>query len=314
MQIESLKIFCDVIETQSFSKAASLNYISQSAVSQQIRGLEEKYDRRLIERGKRSLAPTQAGQVLYQGAKDLLERFRLVENRLQVLSNAIAGTLRVATIYTVGLHELPSYLKEFLRRYPSANVHLEYARANRIYDEVAGNSVDLGIVAYPVRRSGIDVLPFREDQLVIICHPDHPLARQRKVEFRKLSRQRFVAFEKDIPTRRAVDRVLRRQGVVLDIVMEFDNVETIKRAVEINAGLAIVPALTVEAEVQAGTLRTVEFARGQITRQLGILVKKGRERTAVLERFVALLQGKDAAEPVEPVEPAGAARQAGEGS
>lgn len=293
MQLETLKIFCDVIETQSFSKAASLNYISQSAVSQQIRGLEEKYDRRLIDRGKRSLAPTQAGQILYQGARDLLERFRLVENRLQVLSNAIAGTLRVATIYTVGLHELPPYLKEFLRRYPSVNVHLEYARANKIYDEVAAATVDLGIVAYPVRRSGLEILPFREDKLVIIAHPDHPLAKQRRVEFRKLARARFVAFEKDIPTRRAVDRVLRAQGVAVEIVMEFDNVETIKRAVEINAGLAIVPALTVEAEVQAGTLRVLEFARGEITRQLGILVKKGKERTIVMEKLIALLQGRD---------------------
>jgi DNA-binding transcriptional LysR family regulator len=302
MQLETLKIFCDVIETQSFSKAASLNYISQSAVSQQIRGLEEKYDRRLIERGKRSLAPTQAGQILYQGAKDLLERFRLVENRLQVLSNAIAGTLRVATIYTVGLHELPPYVKEFLRRYPSANVHLEYVRANKIYDEVAANTVDLGIVAYPVRRSGIEVIPFREDCLVVIAHPDHPLAKYRKIEFRKLSHARFVAFEKDIPTRRATDRVLRSQGVAVDIVMEFDNVETIKRAVEINAGVAIVPALTVESEVKAGTLRVIEFTRGAITRQLGILVKKGKERTVVIEKFIALLQGKD------PLEPAGRAK------
>jgi DNA-binding transcriptional LysR family regulator len=293
MQLETLKIFCDVIETQSFSKAASLNYISQSAVSQQIRGLEDKYDRRLIERGKRSLAPTQAGQILYQGSKDLLERFRLVENRLQVLSNAIAGPLRVAVIYTVGLHELPPFVKEFLRRYHSANIHIEYDRANRIYDSVAANAVDLGIVAYPVRRSGIDILPFREDQLVLIVHPEHPLAKHRRVEIRKLAGQRFVAFEKDIPTRRAVDRVLRRQGVAVDIVMEFDNVETIKRAVEINAGLAIVPALTVEAEVRNGTLLAIDFPRGAFLRQVGILVKKGKERTAVMEKFITLLQGKD---------------------
>jgi DNA-binding transcriptional LysR family regulator len=293
MQLETLKIFCDVIETQSFSKAASLNYISQSAVSQQIRGLEEKYDRRLIERGKRSLAPTPAGQILYQGAKDLLERFRLVENRLQVLSNAVAGTLRVATVYTVGLHELPPYVKEFLRRYPAANVHLEYVRANKIYDEVASNTVDLGIVAYPVRRSGIEVIPWREDNLVLIAHPEHPLARHRKIDFRKLAHVRFVAFEKDIPTRRATDRVLRGQGVSVDIVMEFDNVETIKRAVEINAGVAIVPALTVDSEVQAGSIRAVEFTRGAITRQLGILVKKGKERTVTLEKFVELLQERD---------------------
>lgn len=294
MQIETLKIFCDVIETQSFSKAASLNYISQSAVSQQIRGLEEKYDRKLIERGKRSLAPTQAGQVLYLGAKELLEKFRVVESRLQVLSNAIAGTVRVATIYSVGLHELPPYLSAFLKRYPAANIHLEYGRANKIYDDVAANTVDLGIVAYPVRRSGLEILPFREDQLVVVVHPDHPLARFKKIEVKKLSRQRFVAFEKDVPTRRAIDRMLRRQGVSVEIVMEFDNVETIKRAVEIAAGLSIVPVRTIESEVQAGSLRSIEFARGGITRQLGILIKKGKERTQVMEKFIALLQGKDA--------------------
>jgi LysR family transcriptional regulator, transcriptional activator of the cysJI operon len=307
MQIETLKIFCDVIETQSFSKAASLNYISQSAVSQQIRGLEEKYDRKLIERGKRSLSPTQAGQVLYQGAKDLLERFRLVENRLQVLSNAIAGTLRVATIYSVGLHELPPFLKEFLRRYPSANIHLEYGRANKIYDEVAANTVDIGIVAYPVRRSGLDILPFREDQLVVIVPPEHPLARFKKIDMKKLARQKFVAFEKDVPTRRAVDRMLRRQSVPVDVVMEFDNIETIKRAVEISAGISIVPSHTIESELAAGTLRMLEFSRGGMTRQLGILVKKGKERTQVMEKFISLLQGK------EPLEPATEREDAGEG-
>ncbi len=297
MQIETLKIFCDVIETQSFSKAASLNYISQSAVSQQIRGLEEKYDRKLIERGKRSLAPTQAGQVLYVGAKDLLERYRLVENRLQVLSNAIAGVLRVATIYSVGLHELPPYLKEFLRRYPSANIHLEYGRANKIYDEVAANAVDLGIVAYPVRRSGLEILPFKDDVLVVIVNPEHPLARFKKIEIKKLSRQKFVSFEKDIPTRRAVDRMLRRQGVAVDITMEFDNIETIKRAVEINAGLSIVPSHTVESEERAGSLHVIELGKGGATRQLGILVKKGKERTQVMDKFISLLQGRDGPDP-----------------
>ena len=151
----------------------------------------------------------------------------------------------------------------------------------------------LSEVVLALRRSGIDILPFREDQLVLIVHPEHPLAKHRRVEIRKLAGQRFVAFEKDIPTRRAVDRVLRRQGVAVDIVMEFDNVETIKRAVEINAGLAIVPALTVEAEVRNGTLLAIDFPRGAFLRQVGILVKKGKERTAVMEKFITLLQGKD---------------------
>ncbi|MBM3286720.1 MAG: LysR family transcriptional regulator [Candidatus Eisenbacteria bacterium] len=290
MQVETLKVYCDVIETQSFSKAAMLNYISQSAVSQQIRGLEEKYDRKMIERGKRSLAPTQAGHILYEGAREILERLRLMENRIQVLSKSIAGTLRLATIYSVGLHELPPYLKEFLRRYPSANIHVEYSRANKIYDDLVSGTIDLGIVAYPVRRSGIDVIPFREDQLVMICAPDHPLAKSKKIEISKISRSRFVAFERDVPTRRAIDRVLRQRGVPVEIVMEFDNIETIKRAVEIGAGISIVPALTIRGEAQNGTLVSIELAGGDLKRPLGILCKKGKERTQVMERFLDLAQ------------------------
>ncbi len=293
MQVETLKIFCDVIEAQSFSKAAMLNYISQSAVSQQIRGLEEKYDRKLIERGKRNLAPTQAGQLLYEGAKEILERFRLMENRIQVLSKTIAGSLRVSTVYSIGLHELPEYLKEFLRRYPSANIHVEYGRANRIYDDLVSSTIDLGIVAFPARRSGIEVIPFREDQLVMICAPEHPFAKSRKVEISKLARIRFVGFERDISTRRAVDRMLRQKGVPVEIVMEFDNIETIKRAVEIDAGISIVPGNTVRSEVKAGSLVTVEIAGVNLRRPLGILCKKGRERTQVMEKFIEILTSDD---------------------
>ncbi|MDM7915007.1 MAG: LysR family transcriptional regulator [Candidatus Eisenbacteria bacterium] len=293
MQVETLKIYCDVIETQSFSKAAMLNYISQSAVSQQIRGLEEKYDRKLIERGKRNLAPTQAGRLLYEGAKEILERFRLMENRIQVLSKTIAGSLRVATVYSVGLHELPPYLKEFLRRYPSANIHVEYSRANKIYDDLVTGTVDLGIVAYPVRRSGIEVIPFREDQLVVIAAPDHPLAKTRKIDLAKLARVRFIGFERDIPTRRAIDRILRQNGVPVEIVMEFDNIETIKRAVEIGAGVSIVPSLTVRSEIETGSLVPIEIGSADLRRPLGILAKKGKEKTQVMEKFIeVLLEGR----------------------
>jgi len=293
MQVETLKIFCDVIETQSFSKAAMLNYISQSAVSQQIRGLEEKYDRKLIERGKRNLAPTQAGRLLYEGAKEILEHYRLMENRIQVLSKTIAGSLRVATIYSVGLHELPPFLKEYLRRYPLANIHVEYSRANKIYDELVSGAVDLGIVAYPVRRSGIEVIPFREDQLVLITAPDQPLAKSKRIEIAKLARSRFIGFERDIPTRRAIDRLLRQRGVTVEVVMEFDNIETIKRAVEIGAGVSIVPTNTIKNEIETGSLVAIELIGSDLKRPIGILCKKGKERTQVMDCFIdVLLEGR----------------------
>lgn len=293
MQIETLKIFCDILETRSFSKAASLNYISQSAVSQQVRGLEERYRRKLIERGKRTLSPTQAGEVLYAGAKEILERFVTMENHLQVLSNSIAGSLRVATVYSVGLHELPPYLKTFMKRFPAANVRLEYSRSNRIYEDVSSGAVDLGIVAYPVRRSGLEVLRFREDTMVLICAPSHPLAKKRIIDFPDLVRQPFVAFEKDVPTRRAVDRALRTANIAVEVIMEFDNIETIKRAVEVEVGVSIVPLVTVHSEVRAKSLVAVPFKEHTLVRNLGILVRKGRERTQAMSKFIELLQSDE---------------------
>ena len=293
MQIETLKIFCDILETRSFSKAASLNYISQSAVSQQVRGLEERYRRKLIERGKRTLSPTQAGEVLYAGAKEILERFVAMENHLQVLSNSIAGSLRVATVYSVGLHELPPYLKTFMKRYPAANVRLEYSRSNRIYDDVSSGSVDLGIVAYPVRRSGLEIIKFREDTMVVIAAPSHPLAKKKFAELGDLARLPFVAFERDVPTRRNVDRIMRAANVPLDVIMEFDNIETIKRAVEVEVGVSIVPLITVQSEVKAKTLVAIPFKDRTLIRNLGILLRKGRERTQAMTKFIDLLQSEE---------------------
>jgi DNA-binding transcriptional LysR family regulator len=289
MQVESLKVFCDVVESQSFSKAAVLNFISQSAVSQQIRGLEEKFEQRLIERGKRNLGPTQAGQLLYEAAKDVLARLEGLEQRLQKISRSVSGTVRLATIYSVGLHEMHPYLTEFMRRYPGVRVRVEYDRSNRIYDAVAGNAVDIGIVAYPARRSGVDILPFKSDELVLVCPPEHPLAGFQRVDIRKLTGQAFIAFDRDIPTRRAIDRILRENGVHLNVTMEFDNIETIKRAIEIGAGVSILPRITVEREVTLGALCAVPFVKPSHARPLGILVKRGREVPTAMQRFLDVL-------------------------
>ena len=289
MQLETLKVFCDVVETKSFSKAAVLNFVSQSAVSQQMRSLEEKYDQKLVERGKRNLSPTMAGQVLYEVAKDVLLRLEAMETRLQQLSKSVVGEVRVATIYSVGMHELHPYLTEFMRRYPGARVRMEYSRANRIYEAVVGNAADVGIVAYPARRSGIEILPFKQDELVLVCSLEHPFARYRKVEMTKLAGQPFIAFERDIPTRRAVDRILKSHKIKIKMVMEFDNVETIKRAIEINAGLSVLPNMTVSREVALGTLTTVRFAKESHFRPLGVLVKRGRDIPTVMKRFLDVL-------------------------
>src|ERR1017187_7100677 len=181
MQIESLKVFCDLTETESFTKAAQINEVTQSAVSQQISALERHFESLLIERSKRKFRLTREGQVVYEFSKQILQTYDSLHHRLQELTNIISGTIRVSTIYSIGLHELPISLKTFLKHFPTVNVHVEYRRANQVYEDVLGNMVDLGLVAYPTRDPKLELVPLRKDVLVLICHPQHPLAKNKTI-------------------------------------------------------------------------------------------------------------------------------------
>lgn len=289
MHIETLKVFCDIIESGSVSYAASQNFVTQSAVSQQVRSLEEKYECRLLERARAGVKPTPAGQVLYNSSKEIVRRFVELENRLREISSVVAGSIRVGTVYSVGLHELPPYLKEFLRSYPQVNVHLEYLRSNRIYEDLTEGKIDLGVVAYPAKRSQMVAVAFRHDELVLVVPPDDPIARRGKVSVSELAGQKFVGYERDIATRKASDRILRDHGVKPQYTMEFDNIETIKRAVEIGQGIAIVPRSTVVQETARGSLKLVEFAEGSFTRPLAMIYKRGRELSPAVRKFIDVL-------------------------
>jgi DNA-binding transcriptional LysR family regulator len=291
MQIESLKVFCDLAETESFTKAAQINNITQSAVSQQISSLERQFKSLLIERSKKRFRLTREGQVLYEYSKQILNTFDSMTNRLQEIKDIVSGTIRVATIYSIGLHDLPPYLKKFLKAYPTVNVHVEYRRSNQVYEDVLSNIVDLGLVAYPSKDAKLEVVPLRKDMLVLIAHPQHPLAKNKTVKLRELSGQKFIGFEPDIPTRRAIDKILKDEDVNVNVVMEFDNIETVKRAVEIDAGVAIVPVGTVTQEVSKTTLSAITIEDAQFYRPLAAIYKKNKVLSPAIKQFINVLKG-----------------------
>jgi DNA-binding transcriptional LysR family regulator len=290
MQIESLKVFCDLAETESFTKAAHINGVTQSAVSQQISSLERQFKSLLIERSKKKFRLTREGQVLYDFSKQIIQTYEALHSRLQEIKDIVSGTIRVATIYSVGLHDLPPYIKKFLKTYPTVHVHVEYRRANQVYEDVLGNVVDVGLVAFPVKDSKLDIVPMRKDSMVLICHPHHPLAKQKSVRVNQLANEKMIAFEPDIPTRKAIDRVLKDRGLTVHPVMEFDNIETVKRAVEIEAGLAIVPQSTVVQEVSKQTLAQVPFEDADFLRTLAIIHKKNKVLSPAMKQFIQLLK------------------------
>src|SRR5438034_2824401 len=209
MQIDSLKVFCDLAETESFTKAAQINEVTQSAVSQQISSLERTFKSLLVERSKKKFRLTREGQVLYDYSKQIIATYQALYSKLQEIKDIISGTIRVATIYSIGLHDLPPYLKKFLKAYPTVHVQVEYRRANQVYDDVMGNVVDLGLVAYPTRDHKLEIFPLRKDPLVLICHPQHPFAKSKSVKLKTLSGQKFIGFEPDIPSRKALDKILK---------------------------------------------------------------------------------------------------------
>jgi len=185
---------------------------------------------------------------------------------------------------------LPPYLKKYLKGYPTVNVHVEYRRPNQVYEDVLGNVVDLGLVAYPARDPKLEIVQMRKDPLVLICHPQHQFAKQKGIKLKTLSGQKFVSFERDIPTRRATDKLLKEHGVSVEHVMEFDNIETVKRAVEIDSGIAIVPQETIRQEVANGTLAAVRLEDGEHFRTLGIIHKKNKVLSPAIKQFMATLK------------------------
>jgi DNA-binding transcriptional LysR family regulator len=293
MQIESLKVFCDLAETESFTKTARINEVTQSAVSQQIGSLERVFKALLIERSKKRFRLTREGQELYDYSKLIIQAYDGLQSKLQEIKEVISGTIRLATIYSIGLHDLPAYLKIFLKAYPAVNVHVEYRRANQVYEDVIGNVVDLGLVAYPARDAKLEIYPLREDTLVLICHPQHPLAKGKGIRLKALSGQKFIGFEPDIPTRKALDKILKEHSVQVRHVMEFDNIETVKRAVEIDAGVAIVPQGTVAQEVSRQTLAQVSIEDGQFHRPLAAIYKKNKVLSLAMKEFLATLKGHE---------------------
>ncbi len=290
MQIETFRVFCDLVETASFSRAASLNSITQSAVSQQIRSLEQRFQVSLIERGKKNFSVTQEGRAFLQASKEILSTFDHLDDRIRELQNVVAGELKIATVYSIGLHELPPFLKKFRALYPDVEVKVDYRRSAQVYTEVLEGEADLGLVAFPAKRTGLVVEDFWRDKLVLICHPGHPLAERKRVRLRDLQGEKFISFEPDLPTRKVIDRMLREQGVEIQHTMEFDNIETVKRAVEIENGISIVPQTSVADEARNGSLVPVEVESFDMWRPLGVVYRRHRAISPAQKQFVALLK------------------------
>jgi len=289
MHLKSLKVFCDVVGRRSFSRAASENGISQSGASQIVNALEEHLGVQLIDRTKRPFVLTPEGEAYYEGCRKLVQRYFALEEEVKTLHEEVAGRVSVASIYSIGLSHMNRFVQRFLQSYPKANVRVQYQHPNRVYELVESDQVDLGLVSFPRSSRTIKATTWREEPLVLVCAPGHRLAMRERVALEDLHGLELIAFDADLEIRHEIDRALATKGVEVRIAMEFDNTETIKRAVEIDAGVALLPAPTVDREVEVGALVSRPLVGAALTRPIGIVQRRGKELGKTASRFMQLL-------------------------
>ncbi len=289
MHIENFKIFADLVESQSFSRAAKINGVTQSAVSQQMRAMEKYFNVLIVDRAQKHFRLTPEGQKIYESAREFLQLSERLSTELQEMRKTVTGEIHISTIYSIGLHELPAYVKLYLKEFPLVNIRIEYRRSNLVYEDVLHNAMDVGLVAFPVKHRSLEIIPFHEDQLVLICAPNHPLAGRKEAAIEELSQYEFIGFDQDIPTRKATDQLFKEHKIDIEPVREFDNIETVKRAVEINAGIAIVPEATILTELKQKLLCRLNLKGRKVVRPLAIIHRKGRVLSPALKQFIELL-------------------------
>jgi len=290
MNLETFQLYCDVVRLRSFSEGASANEVSQSAASQAIQQLEAELDVHLLDRGKRPFGVTREGRIFYEACRELLDRFEQVKARIASAKTRLDGTVRVAAIYSVGLHDVSRHLQTFMSEHPQAKVLLECLHPQKVVEAVISDEADIGIMSYPPAVRSLTVIPWRSEKMVLVCDRDHRLAKRRAVSPEDLNGEKFVAFDADLGIRKAIDRSLKQRNVKVNVVMEFDNIETIKQAIAIGAGVSILPKPTVLKEAEIGSLAAVPLAIPDLVRPVGIIYRKQKRLSPTVSRFIESLR------------------------
>lgn len=297
MQIEALKIYCDVVRFHSFSRGAEENGVLQSSASQAVQNIEENLGVTLIDRSCRPWELTEEGKRFYNGCRVVLENFDDVVASVKGTRASGNAVIRIAAIYSVNMRDMTQHVQEFQRRTPQAKVEVEYAHPARVLERVLNDEADLGIISYPDERKGLTIIPWHEQEMVLVCTPQHPLANEKSVQVSELRNEVFVGFDTELEIAKRIEKFLKQKGVVPSVAVRFDNIEAAKRAVEAGSGVAILPKPTLKHELQLGTLAAVPLAGRKFTRPLGIIHRKGRKLYPNTEAFIEALKNGAGATP-----------------
>lgn len=297
MNLDDLEIFCDVAIHGSFSKAAAIHELAQPTITQKIQAIEKHLGVVLLQR-KRPLVLTAAGRAYFDGARKVLDLYRVVEDDVLQFRDRVVGHVQVAAIYSIGLLKMEECLKEFNERYPDARADIHYQHPQQVVEQVLSGEAQLGLLSFPEEKRELAVVPWQQQPLLLVVNPRHKLANEASVSVQQLNDEAFVAFTPELTIRKRIDKWLRERQVTVEVVQEFDNIGQIKEGIGDGTGVAILPAPTVRREVEAGLLRAIPFSDVQWVRPLGIIHRRQKSPPTAVKKFIELLTGNGSTAPV----------------
>ncbi len=267
-----IKSFVSVAQTGSFKLAAQRNNITQPAVSQHIHILEQKLHCLLFERSSRKTSLTPAGKIFYIYAQQMLDSYQNACTEIEKMNDLSVGPVRIASIYSIGLYQLKPIIQHFLKRYPKINIHLEYCHHSAVYQMVKDRVVDFGLVAFPKEIDGLKIRVFTHDQLVMVQSTKHRFfKRHEKVKISKLNNMKFIGIDPATPTGSAINHFFKDHQIKINWVKEYENIETVKNAIEVGLGLSILPKTTIDKELKDSSLEIVPLQGFELKRPLAIV-------------------------------------------
>lgn len=264
--------------------------MTQPAASMAVQQLERELDRQLVDRSHRPPQLTPAGERFFAGCREILDILDKTLCHIHELDDEVAGPVHVASIYSVGLYHT-DVIRRFMELYPKANVRLQYLRPNLVVEAVLNGDAALGLLSYPRETRELEVNLWKEEEMVLVCPPSHRLAALRTAPLEQIRGENFIAFDSDLAIRKQVDAALHRHKVEVRVAMEFDNIETMKQAVQVGAGISILPEATVMQEVKSGSLAGVRIDGTELVRPVGLIYRKDKPLSLAATKFIDLLVG-----------------------
>jgi DNA-binding transcriptional LysR family regulator len=280
------------VDEGSISQVARLSFVSQPAITRKIHQLEDFYGTLLFDRSEGKLKVTETGKILYHFAKAIVNDFNHSKEVIQQLTGESNIHLTVGASLTIGEYFLPSLLGRFKKQKPDIRVTLSINNTPRVLEELSNDVIDLALVEGLVENNAFKVEKFAEDELVLVCPPDHPWKDRKEIQIQELANERMIWREAISGTRLIVENTLREYGILekIESYMEIGSTQAIKSAVEAGLGISILPKLTVARELEQGFLHQVEIPGIKMTRNLWLVQKNKRFSKAGISDFVEFIK------------------------